>query len=481
MNIDQAYRHLPVGIILVKGSNLEIVDANQKFYEKVGLLEGSLTGTLLPELFQDFIVPEINTNAVFTLVSGERFMLIITEVPKEDYKLVVVQAQSFESLLKAEIEDKESRLQAIINTAADGIITMNRMGIVETINFAAAKLFGYNVDEVIGQNIKMLMPEPYHSNHDEYLENYKETGDHKIIGIGREVIAKKKDGTRFPIHLSISESILHDHIIYTGILHDMTAQKNAEEKVRRYAMELERSNSELQDFAYVSSHDLQEPLRKIRAFGDRLKRESARLSERGANYLERMVYAADRMQNLIDDLLSFSRISTHTKTFQLVDLNAVLKDIMVDLDYLVDSTKATVEIGNLPFIEAEPVQMRQLFQNLISNAIKFRKDTIPPIIRIHAVIEPRKSKSDTTVSAENLVTIYVEDNGIGFEEQYKDKIFQIFQRLEGRKYEGSGIGLAICKRITALHGGDIDVETSLNIGTTFIVSLPINQPKMKSD
>jgi two-component system sensor kinase FixL len=374
-----------------------------------------------------------------------------------------------------EMQDKESRLQAIINTAVDGIMTINNRGIVETMNPAAAALFGYNPEEVIGNNISMLMPDPDKSRHDSYLTNYQETGHRKIIGIGREVMALRKNGTTFPIHLSVSQVILNNRIIFTGILHDLSAQKAAEEKVRRYAKELERSNSELQDFAYVSSHDLQEPLRKIRAFGDRLKREVNQLNDKSIDYLERMINAAERMQDLINDLLSFSRVSTHAKAFQQLDLNQIAAEVLSDLEVAIENSNAVIEIGKLPTIEGESIQIRQLFQNLISNAIKFRRDGVAPHIKIHSEIIEQVSYPGSKLNSEENIKIYFQDNGIGFDDKYKDKIFQIFQRLEGRKYEGSGIGLAICKRIATRHGGDIEAFSTLNEGATFVITLPLNQ------
>jgi two-component system sensor kinase FixL len=268
---------------------------------------------------------------------------------------------------------------------------------------------------------------------------------------------------------------LNNRIIFTGILHDLSAQRAAEEQIRRYAMELERSNSELQDFAYVSSHDLQEPLRKIRAFGDRLKREANELNDKSIDYLERIINAAERMQNLINDLLSFSRVSTNAKAFQKLDLNQLAAEVLSDLEVAIEDSKVVIEIGDLPTIEGESIQIRQLFQNLIGNAIKFRKADVAPQIKIYSEIVEQGSSPGSKLNNENNIKIYFRDNGIGFDDQYKDKIFQIFQRLEGRKYEGSGIGLAICKRIATSHGGDIEAYSTLDVGSTFVITIPLNQ------
>ncbi len=364
-------------------------------------------------------------------------------------------------------EEQASRLQAIIDTAIDGIISIDECGMVDTINPAAARLFGYSPEEVLGNAVSMLMPDPDRSQHDGYMRRYMETGEARIIGIGREVIGLKKDGTLFPFRLAISEVQVRGELrIFTGIIHDLTAQKLAEEKLIRYARELQRSNRELEDFAYVSSHDLQEPLRKIRAFGSRIEeKDLSNLSERGQDYLQRMLSAATRMQRLINDLLSFSRVSTRALPFQEVSLNQAVQEVLGDLELLIQETGASIEVGPLPTIQGDPTQMRQLFQNLISNGIKFRREE-PPRIQVQEV------KENITPGK---VEIQVTDNGIGFEEKYLDRIFHIFQRLEGQRFEGSGIGLAICRRIANKHGGDITATSQPGKGSTFIVTLSQHQ------
>jgi PAS domain S-box-containing protein len=373
--------------------------------------------------------------------------------------------------------ESASRLKAILQTAVDGIITIDERGTIEMVNPSASRLFGYQPGELVGQNVRILMPEPDRSNHDDYMQNYHSTGVARIIGIGREVTGRKKDGTTFPFHLSVSEVQLADRKIFTGFIHDITDLKLAEERLRRYASELERSNRELQDFAYVSSHDLQEPLRKIQAFGDRLKtKEADKLSDQGKDYVERMLNAAFRMQNLINDLLTFSRVTTKAQPFIPRDLNTVVQEVLSDLEVIIDRTGTKLIVADLPVIEAEPTQMRQLFQNLISNAIKFRKENGQPVIHIHAERIQKKAHL-TATPGDEVIKLYVEDNGIGFDEKYVDRIFNVFQRLEGQKYEGSGVGLAICRKIAVRHGGDITARSQPGKGSVFIVTLAVKQPR----
>jgi len=475
MKLVDSYKHLPIGVLLVDENN-SIRNINDWLLNKLGHTTKELKGQPLNAIFPDTQLNQAEEKRTkIQLANGAFWTVVVSVIDIPNNALNAILIQEYKANIEDinAITDSKTRLEAIINTAVDGIMTINRKGIVESMNKAAAVLFGYDPKEVIGKNVNILMDEPHHSNHDQYLHNYQKTGEKKIIGKGREVMARKKNGEEFPIHLSISEVKLKSGTIYTGILHDLTAQKAAEEKNRRYAKELERSNRELQDFAYVSSHDLQEPLRKIRAFGDRVqKKEKDNLSEKGADYLNRMVNAAERMQKLINDLLSFSRISTHAKNFVQVNLNEVVQGVLSDLEVSIEENHAKIELSDLPTIDAEPFQMRQLFQNLIGNAIKFKKPDADPVINVYAEVKSQDAY-DPTVTGQDFVKIFIKDNGIGFDDQYKDKIFQIFQRLEGRKYEGSGIGLSICKRIATRHGGDIEVESELNKGTTFIITLPL--------
>lgn len=407
------------------------------------------------------------------------FLLSISEVNLPDRRFFTGIIHDISEIKKAEnaLRESENKFNSIISNAVDGIVTISDRGIIETFNPAASELFGYAPEEVIGKNVNVLMPEPESSLHDSYIMNYLRTGTGKIIGIGREVTAKKKDGTLFPITLSVSEVKLNDRIIFTGIVHDITEQKIIEEKLRRHAAALERSNSDLQDFAYVSSHDLQEPLRKIQSFGDRLQtREAENLTETGKDYLERMLNAASRMQRLISDLLSFSRVTSQAKAFAEVNLNEILKEVLSDLEVSLEKTKTHIDAEKLPTIQGEPTHMRQLFQNLISNAIKFRKDGVDPLIKIYSKNIQKKDHL-TSTPGDQMVELYFEDNGIGFNEKYLDKIFNIFQRLEGQKYEGSGVGLAICRKIAMHHGGDITAKSIPGQGATFIVTLAKKQTK----
>ena len=240
-----------------------------------------------------------------------------------------------------------------------------------------------------------------------------------------------------------------------------------------YSEELSRSNRELEEFAFVASHDLQEPLRKIQAFSDRLETMfKDELGEKGIDYIARMKNAAQRMSNLINDLLEFSRVTTRGKDFVDTDLQKVLDEILDDLEIAIKESDAQVHVAKMPVIQADPSQMEQLFLNLISNAVKFRRPGVAPIVNIDYEHETEFSEDHNTDIEWQIIT--VKDNGIGFSPEYTDKIFVPFQRLHGRsEYKGTGIGLSVCRRIVERHGGTITAQSETGEGATFIIKLPV--------
>lgn len=245
-------------------------------------------------------------------------------------------------------------------------------------------------------------------------------------------------------------------------------RKRSEMEIRAYAAKLEKANEELQEFAFVASHDLQEPLRKIQAFGERLKlKYEASLGEDGRDYLGRMQKAASRMEILIQDLLKYSRVATRTKPFARINLLEPIKQALSNLERSMEETGGRVFIEELPSIDMDKGQMCQLFQNIIGNALKYHRPGENPIIRIYP-----------TPCDKGLCCIAVEDNGIGFDEKHAERIFRPFQRLHGRSsYEGTGMGLAICRKIAERHGGSITVSSAVGRGSIFTVILPVSQPR----
>ena len=241
--------------------------------------------------------------------------------------------------------------------------------------------------------------------------------------------------------------------------------------------ELQRSNQELQEFAYVASHDLQEPLRKIQSFGNLLEEDHGAELGSGKMYLDRMRQAAARMQVLINDLLTFSRITTKALPFSTIDLNQIAQEVVDDLEVQIQNTQGTIEIGQLPTIQADPVQMRQMLQNLIGNGLKFHRRDVPPVISVSAELLPETDQEEEQEANPEpaFCQLTIKDNGIGFDEKYLDRIFIVFQRLHGKgQYEGTGIGLAVVRKIVERHEGTISASSTVGEGSTFVVTLPIS-------
>lgn len=360
-----------------------------------------------------------------------------------------------------ELREAEERMRSIVDHVVDGIISIDEYGVVESYNPAAERIFGYSSSEVIRRNVKMLMPEPFHDEHDGYLANYLRSREPKIIGIGREVVGRRKDGSTFPMDLAVSEFHLGKRKYFTGIVRDISERKRAESELRTSAQELARSNLDLEQYAYVASHDLQEPLRAVAGCVQIIKkRYQGQLDERADELIAHTVDGVGRMQALIDDLLSYSRVGTRGKAFEPSDCQEILARALANLEAAIKETNCVVTHDPLPTIKADGAQLVQLFQNLISNAIKFKSERAPAI-HVAAVRE----KGNWLFS--------LQDNGIGIEPEYFDRIFVIFQRLHTRtEYPGTGIGLAICKKIIERHGGRIYVESQAGQGATFFFTFP---------
>lgn len=362
------------------------------------------------------------------------------------------------------------RFRQILMTAAEGIFGLDGDGVISFINPRACEMLGYREDELIG---KQSHPILHHSRRDGSLYPRDEClilnpGETPPDGI--EDIFWTKDGACIPIEFSKSHLDIHDRAAGVVVtFRDITKRKRDELALRRHAQELKRSNAELQEFAYAASHDLQEPLRKIQAFGERLhKKYHTQLDETGQHYLDRMVDASTRMRRLIDDLLSYSRVNSKTTRFQPVDLSGVLADVLSDLEPRITAEGAKVRVGILPAIEADPSQMHQLFLNLLTNSMKFRRAGTAPSVMIEGSVEVGEAGA--------VARIAVTDNGIGFEARHADRIFGMFERLHGREeFDGTGVGLATCRKIVEHHSGEITAWGEPDAGAVFTVMLPIRQ------
>ena len=375
-----------------------------------------------------------------------------------------------------EIQKMQQRYESMLNSAGEGIYGLDLQGRIHFVNPATATITGWRVEELAGRSEREVFC--HDSAGDAALAS---DGDHSRTDCE---IFYRRDGSAFPVEYTRTPITEGNREIGTVVVFkDITERKRAEDTLSRKAAELARSNAELEQFAYVASHDLQEPLRKIQAFGDRLKTkvDAAGLAD-GRDYLERMQGAAARMRTLINDLLTFSRVISASQPFVPVDLNVVTKGVLSDLEVGIEQSKARVEVKSLPTIEADPLQLRQLLQNLIGNALKFQPPGGQPVICIDGRIlrNPLAGSPDEDPYAEQC-ELSVQDNGIGFDEKYTDKIFAVFQRLHGRtEFEGTGVGLAVCRRITDRHGGTIRAHSKPGEGATFVVTLPVRHPKIQT-
>lgn len=484
---------------------------------------------------------------------------------------------------------EQAKAHAILDNAMVGIVSINSQGLIQSFNRKAEMIFGYSEKEVFNKNINMIMPSPYHEEHDSYLRNYKASGNRKIIGLGREVCGKRKNGEEFPLDLGVAEVKLQHETIFTGFLSDISERKSLENKLQsgehlfstfinsapmmmwmldannkpimfnetwlnltgnsleqelaepwdgknihpedrqtmlaiyhqallehqsfdqeyrilgkegefrwireigvphrvnnsyqgfigigvditnkkrneiklnNYNQDLKRSNAELEQFAYVASHDLQEPLRMVSSYTQLLaRRYKDQLDDDANEFIAFAVDGSNRMQKLIQDLLSYSRVGKSKLNLVPVELDSLISTVLTGLTIAIQESHADIEVQqHLPRVLADQSQIQQLLQNLISNAIKYRSVDRTPHISIHY------KKHNT------LWQFSIADNGIGISDEYYSRIFIIFQRLHGKdQYSGTGIGLAVCKRIVEGHGGTIWLESEPGKGSTFHFTLP---------
>ncbi|MEI7729435.1 MAG: PAS domain-containing protein [Verrucomicrobiota bacterium] len=381
------------------------------------------------------------------------------------------------ALKAAELELRESEElnRTLISSLPQRIFFKDRELVFLGANEAFAGDLGKKPAEIVGKTDFDFFPK-------ELADKYR-MDDMRVMAHRKPVTIEEKNlihGQERVVEV-VKAPVINDEgevIGLVGLFTDITERKLAEQKLRQFTSQLEQNNRELQEFAYVASHDLQEPLRKVRAFGDRLKAKCAdAFTPEGKDYLERMQNAAGRMQNLIDALLSYSRVSTRAQPFVLVDLNEVIKGVLEDLELAIERTKGRVEAGPLPTLEADPMQMRQLLQNLIGNALKFHQPQDVPVIQVRSqTFVADATMGERFLAGRSYCRIEVADNGIGFDEKYLNRIFVVFQRLHGRgEYEGSGVGLAICRKIALRHQGDITAHSQPGAGATFIITLPLKQ------
>ncbi len=368
----------------------------------------------------------------------------------------------------------------LIELARDAILVRDPQSRIFSWNKGAEQLYGWAASEAIGQVTHTLLQTRFPESFDVFHAALANQGTWE-----GELIHTCADGSQVVVesHQVLLCNEQGEPFAILEINRDITARKaelvrvaQSNELLQQLNLDLQRSNQELQDFAYVASHDLQEPLRKIQAFGNLLQEEYAEVLGDGDEYLKRMQQAATRMRVLIDDLLTFSRVTSHAQPFSTVNLQRIAAEVVDDLEVHILATGGVVEIGNLPPLSADPVQMRQLLQNLIGNALKFHRRDVSPLVKVSAEILPAPASDNASAAGDQIYRLCVADNGIGFDEKYLDRIFTVFQRLHGKgAYEGTGIGLAVVRKIVERHAGTVTATSMPGQGATFIITLPLQR------
>jgi PAS domain S-box-containing protein len=426
-------------------------------------------------------------------------VVVLTGRDDESLALLALQAGAVDYLIKGQIDTRglmrflryavernamedalfaeKERALVTLNSIGDAVACTDSLGNLTLLNVVAQELTGWSWEEAAGRPMAEVIRIVDGTSREAIPDPVTlVVGRDRTVHLPANSILIRRDGFETPIEESVAT--IRDRADQPAgaviVIRDVSAARSSQQQLRVVSDELERSNRELQDFATIASHDLQEPLRKIRAFGDRLAEHSAGvLDEDASDFLRRMTNAAGRMQTLIKDLLEYSQVTLRPEPPRPVDLGLIVSEVLTDLEERVRLSAGTVHVGQLPTILGSPFQMRQLFQNLIANALKFHPVGVAPSVHIAAVARGDRRGAKGRLDREPVWEISVRDNGIGFEEKHVERIFAPFQRLHGRQaYEGTGMGLAICRRIAAQHGGGITAQSTPGTGATFTLTLP---------
>jgi PAS domain S-box-containing protein len=402
--------------------------------------------------------------------------LDITEQRQQSERLEKLVEQRTRKLQERnrELQQSEERYHKMVEEVQDyAIILLDREGNVVNWNRGAEKIKGYQESEIIGKNFRLFyLPEDRENNLPERLINDAETKGRAT----HEGWRMRKNGSKFWGSITIT-ALYNDKreiIGFSKVTRDLTERKITEDSLKAYAVGLEFQNRELEQFAYVASHDLQEPLRKIQTFCEVIQRSNYDL-ETTAKFFPKILNSAQRMSELIRSVLNYSRLSKEGQTFTPIDLNGVMTTIQNDFELLIEEKNAKIEVEKLPSIEGIPLQVNQLFTNLIGNALKFNKGE--PIVQIKSrEISPNEIlNAPGSLPDKKYVEISVADNGIGFEQRHEQVIFAMFQRLNSKQeYSGTGIGLALCKKIMDNHNGHITAQSEPGKGSVFFIYFPID-------
>jgi PAS domain S-box-containing protein len=470
----------PTGEIVL----LNVQAENQFGYSRDELI-GQKVRNIIPQGFAERLIADGTRSATEALAQqigagielvgrrkdGSEFPIEIMLSPLESADGILVTAAirdiSVRKAAESHLARMEGRYRGLLEAAPDAMVVVNVAGEIVLLNVRAEKEFGYSRDELVGQKVKNIIPEGFA---ERIIADGTRSAAEALaqqIGTGIALVGRRKDGGEFPIEIMLSPLESAEGILVTAAIRDITERKESDEHLAKTVEELKRSNDDLQQFAYVSSHDLQEPLRIVSSYTQLLaKRYKGRLDSDADEFIAFAVDGCNRMQGLIQDLLAYSRAGTNEKKLREVPSENALQKALINLRVAIKQSGAVVTNDALPAITTDETQVTQIFQNLVGNAIKYRRAEDP---RVH-VSAARNEGNEWTFS--------VRDNGLGIDPQYFERIFVLFQRLHGRdEFEGTGIGLAVCKRIVERLGGKIWVESQLEKGSTFCFTLPDTEEK----
>jgi PAS domain S-box-containing protein len=467
----------------------EIVLLNVRAEKEFGYSRDELIGqkvkNIIPEGFAERLIADGTRSAAEALAQqigtgieligrrkdGSEFPIELMLSPLESAEGILVTAAirdiSVRKGAETHLAQMEGRYRGLLEAAPDAMVVVNVAGEIVLLNVRAEKEFGYSRDELVGQKVKNIIPEGFA---ERIIADGTRSAAEALaqqIGMGIELIGRRKDGSEFPIELMLSPLESAEGILVTAAIRDISVRQKAEKHLVKTVGELKRSNDELQQFAYVSSHDLQEPLRMVSSYTQLLaKRYKGRLDSDADEFIAFAVDGCNRMQGLIQDLLTYSRAGTNGKELHEISGEDALRVALTNLRPTIEQSGAVVTHDSLPAVTTDAPQLTQVFQNLIGNAIKYRGHEVP---QVH--VSATNNGGDEWIFS-------VRDNGLGIDPQYFERIFIIFQRLHGREeFEGTGIGLAICKKILERLGGRIWVESQPEKGSTFYFALPDTEEK----
>ncbi|MCR6660681.1 MAG: PAS domain S-box protein [Asticcacaulis sp.] len=404
-------------------------------------------------IFEGWVKAATAVVSIATLVMVIRLMPQLLTLPSP------AQLREVNTKLETMYRQSEENSRAVIDNVLDGVITIDEHDRICSFNAACEDMFGYQASEVIGRPISLLMPDPTYTEHDRYVSEYL-----PIDAGAREVQGVRKDGTAFAADLSVSAFEVDGKRHYTGIIRDITKAKQAEAARQKLLKRLTDSNTELERFAYVASHDMQEPLRMVLNFSQIIAHDYAdKLDDDGREYLKIIGDSAGRMRDMVQDLLEYARLDKDSGRYDKVDLRVELAHVLENLRTLTKESQAVITYDPLPVICGNGVQLMRLMQNLIANAIKYQKPRRLPVVHIGC----EDDGDDWRIS--------VRDNGMGIEDAFIDQIFEPFRRLHSWEgIQGSGLGLSVCRKIVESHGGRIWAVSEPDTGSTFFFTIPKN-------